>query len=179
AALRARFGKRVNGITGVRFTDGYDLAQRYAVADWADPHGDALGGMPYRESYYAALGTEIMRGVDRMQRPPLKVVVADADNTLWAGVVGEDGVAGLRIPAGMRALQERLRALRQTGGLLAVCSKNVEADVVAVLTTHPDMTLRRDDFVALKADWRAKPGNVVELATELGLGLDSFVFVDD
>ncbi len=179
AGLRRRLARRLEALAAVDFVDGTELARRYGIEDWADARGDALGGVPYQETYYAALGTAVMRRLDRQARPPLKVVATDADETLWAGIVGEDGLAELTVPPTMVALQERLAELARAGTLLALCSKNVEADVAAVLAQHPDMRLRRDDFVLLKANWQPKPGNVAEAAAELGLGLDSFAFLDD
>ncbi len=180
ADLRTRFQRRLAALGRVECFDGLDLADQYACADWADEAGDALGAVPYQSDYYAVLGTTVMRVADRLCRPPLKVVATDADETLWSGIVGEDGLAGLRVPPVMRGLHRRLAALEASGCLLAVCSKNVRADVEQVLEEHAAFAdLRPDRFVALRADWRPKAENVEELADELGLGLDSFLFLDD
>ncbi len=113
-----------------------------------------------------------------------KLLVLDLDDTLWGGVVGEDGAAGIALGedgAGKchRDLQRLLRALREAGTLLAVVSKNDPALVDEVLDHHPMMLLRRDDFVAVSADWTPKADRIANLVAELDLGLDATVFIDD
>ncbi|QJS09494.1 HAD-IIIC family phosphatase [Streptomyces argyrophyllae] len=113
-----------------------------------------------------------------------KVLVLDLDNTLWGGVLGDDGPAGIELgtvyPGDCYTdLQRRALALRRQGVLLAVCSKNERALVEETLAGHPDMVLRPDDFVAVVADWQRKDLHVAALAEELALGLDAFVFADD
>ncbi|KNB50935.1 HAD-IIIC family phosphatase [Streptomyces caatingaensis] len=113
-----------------------------------------------------------------------KVIAVDLDNTLWDGVLGDDGLEGIAAAATPRGeafgrFQGVLRQLRHQGVLLAVASKNDRSAVEQALREHPDMTLREDDFVRIKANWRPKDANLAELADELNLGLDSFVFVDD
>ena len=113
-----------------------------------------------------------------------KALVLDLDNTLWGGVVGDDGVDGLAIgpevPEGQvyAEFQSYCKALKSIGVVLAVDSKNDEANALAGLN-HPDGVLRPDDFVAIKANWDPKDQNLRALASELNLGVDSFVFADD
>jgi FkbH-like protein len=114
-----------------------------------------------------------------------KVLVLDLDNTLWGGVIGEDGLKGIQIgppsAAGEAhlALQRYAAQLKERGILLAVCSKNNEQDARAPFLEHEGMLLRLEDFVAFTANWQDKPGNLRALASTLSLGLDSFVFMDD
>ncbi|MFC9913344.1 HAD-IIIC family phosphatase [Streptomyces sp. NPDC127197] len=113
-----------------------------------------------------------------------KVLVLDLDGTLWGGVLGEAGPHGIELGAGLRgeAFQDFQRTVRQLGSqgvLLAVSSKNDDDLVREVLKGHPAMVLREDDFVRVNANWKAKHDNVRDIADRLGLGLDSFVFVDD
>jgi len=103
-----------------------------------------------------------------------KVVAVDLDNTLWKGVVGEDGPDGIRPDV---AFQQELRSLRERGVLLAILSKNNETEALAGLDRQP--ALSREDFVAWRINWRAKAENLAEIARELNLGVESFVFVDD
>lgn len=113
-----------------------------------------------------------------------KALVLDLDNTLWGGIVGDDGVDGLAIgpevPEGQvyAEFQSYCKALKSIGVILAVDSKNDEANALAGLN-HPDGVLRPDDFVAIKANWDPKDQNLRALASELSLGADSFVFADD
>jgi FkbH-like protein len=114
-----------------------------------------------------------------------KCVVLDLDNTLWGGVVGDDGLGGVRLGQGSAegeaflAFQEYLKALRGRGILLAVCSKNNEATARQVFEQHPEMVLRLDDISCFVANWNDKPGNIRTIASELNIGLNSLVFVDD
>lgn len=113
-----------------------------------------------------------------------KVLALDLDNTLWGGVIGDDGVEGIEIgpeiPSGQvySEFQEYCRSLKDIGVILAVDSKNDEENALAGLD-HPDSVLTKDDFAAIKANWEPKDKNIRELAAELTLGVDSFVFVDD
>lgn len=114
-----------------------------------------------------------------------KVIVLDCDNTLWGGILGEDGEDGIQIDDTtlkgkvFREVQHTLKGLQKKGVLLSICSKNNPVDVENVLATHPDMVLRSEDFVAKKVNWANKALNIQELALELNLGPDSFVFIDD
>ncbi|WP_188316820.1 HAD-IIIC family phosphatase [Solihabitans fulvus] len=113
-----------------------------------------------------------------------KVLVLDLDGTLWGGVLGDDGPDGIDVggPGAGLAFTEVQRVARQLaaqGVLLAVCSKNDAELVAETLRTHPDLTLRDTDFVAVLANWEPKDRNLVELADRVGLALDSFVFLDD
>jgi FkbH-like protein len=114
-----------------------------------------------------------------------KVLVVDLDNTLWKGVIGEDGLDGIAIgpgsPEGEAYLQLQLYMLelKRRGILLAVCSKNNVEDAQLPFLRHPHMALRLEDFAAFRANWEDKATNLQLAARELSLGLDSFVFLDD
>jgi FkbH-like protein len=113
-----------------------------------------------------------------------KCVALDLDNTLWGGIVGEDGPAGITLggtPEGEAylAFQEYLLALRARGVLLAVTSKNNEGDALEVFEQHPETRLHRSDFAAFIANWEDKPSNLRALAKTLDIGLEEIVFVDD
>jgi FkbH-like protein len=114
-----------------------------------------------------------------------KVLVMDLDNTLWGGVIGDDGLNGIEVgdttPRGeaFKAFQRCALSLSRRGVLLAVCSKNQEATAKEVFEKHPEMVLRLEHFAAFKANWNPKSDNIRAMAEELSLGLDSFVFVDD
>jgi FkbH-like protein len=114
-----------------------------------------------------------------------KVLVTDLDNTLWKGVVGEDGLEGIKIGPGSpqgeahAALQQYLLDLKSRGILLAVASKNNPEDACSPFQQHPHMLLRMEDFAAFEANWNDKAASLREIARKLSLGLDSFVFLDD
>ncbi|MDG1945193.1 MAG: HAD-IIIC family phosphatase [Halioglobus sp.] len=113
-----------------------------------------------------------------------KVIALDADNTLWGGVIGEDGINGIALGKEYpgRAFvdfQKRLLSLQQRGFLLVLCSKNNPDDLNEVLVDHPHQVLKNEHFAAQRVNWLPKPDNLISLAEELNLGLDSFIFVDD
>ena len=113
-----------------------------------------------------------------------KCVVVDLDNTLWGGIVGEDGVHGIKLGhtapgAEFVEFQRLLRTLADRGILLAIASKNNPEDALAALRTHESMVLREEDFSAIRINWRPKPENLASIAEELGIGVDSLVFLDD
>ncbi len=114
-----------------------------------------------------------------------KILVLDCDNTLWGGILGEDGESGLQMSdltsqgRVFREAQYLLKGLKEKGVLLALCSKNNPEDVDRVLALHPEMVLRDVDLVAKKVNWSDKASNILQLAEELNLGIDSFVFLDD
>lgn len=113
-----------------------------------------------------------------------KCLVLDLDNTLWGGILGEAGAAGIAIGHGAvgeayAAFQRYLLELKRKGVVLAVCSKNNLDDVRAVFSDHPDMLIRLDDIAVLEAGWEDKPTVVRRIAATLDIGLDAVVFVDD
>jgi FkbH-like protein len=114
-----------------------------------------------------------------------RVIVCDLDNTLWGGVAGDDGPHKIRLgapdPVGecFHEFQMALKGLRSRGILLAICSKNDEKFALSVIDEHPSMVLRKSDFAAWRINWKDKAENLLSLADELNLGLDSFVFLDD
>lgn len=113
-----------------------------------------------------------------------KVLAIDLDGTTWGGVLGDDGPEGIEVAEGyrgeaFRTFQRAVRQLTAQGVLLAAVSKNDLEPVRAVLRDHPGMTLRENDFVRVVANWHPKHENLVALATDLNIGVDSLVFVDD
>ena len=113
-----------------------------------------------------------------------KCLVLDLDNTLWGGVIGEDGLSGIslgqdNIGSIYTALQRTILQIKDKGVILAVCSRNNQIDVQEVFSHHPGMLLKWDDFVIKKINWQAKDQNIHEIAHELNIGEDSLVFLDD
>jgi FkbH-like protein/FkbM family methyltransferase len=155
------------------------LARQYPIGNVHDPESATAGHVPYTPEGYAALGTALMRTLYRLKSRPRKVIALDCDNTLWTGVCGEDGPAGIGIGEARRRLQEFMIAQMQAGMLLCLCSKNNEHDVLRAFEQHGDMPLKLPHFAARRVNWRQKPENLESLAAELGVGLDSFILVDD
>lgn len=113
-----------------------------------------------------------------------KCLVLDLDNTLWGGILGEDGVEGIKIGGDYPGKafyywQQALLELSKTGVILTICSKNNELDVEELWKRNPFMVLRKEHFSAWRINWNDKASNIQELAKELNIGLDSMVFLDD
>ncbi len=156
-----------------------DVESLYPVAEIYDPHANELGHLPYTPEFFVALATAIARRMHAIRSAPYKVVALDCDETLWSGICGEDGPAGVTLDPPRRELQEFMAERRRGGMLLALCSKNNEEDVVETFRAHPEMPLRFEDFAARRINWESKSANLAALAEELELGLDSFILVDD
>lgn len=131
------------------------------------------------------IAREVTHLVRALRNPQAKLLALDLDNTLWGGIIGDDGLEGIEIgdssPRGeaFKAFQLHIRTLNERGILLAVCSKNDYAKAVEPFEKHPDMMLRLDHFAAFYANWNPKSENLKAIAADLNLGLDSIVFVDD
>ena len=143
-----------------------------------------LGGLRFSTAGERLIATEIERILDAQLVARKKCLLLDLDNTLWGGVIGEDGVNGIQLSetgegARYRDFQLRIRELGDMGIILGVVSKNNEADVIEAFQEHEHMALRRTDFAAMKINWSAKAENIAELAQDLDIGLDSIVFIDD
>ncbi|MBF0553597.1 MAG: HAD-IIIC family phosphatase [Nitrospirae bacterium] len=114
-----------------------------------------------------------------------KVLVFDCDNTLWSGIIGEDGANGIDMSSNtargsvFNEIQHIALSLNKKGVLLGICSKNNEDDVDEVLKTHPDMKIRNENLTVKKVNWDDKTINLSAVSTELNIGIDSMVFVDD
>lgn len=163
----------------VLFVEPSDVLLRYQVSRYEDSYADFLGNIPYTPQYFVALGTTLMRRIYRMLAPEPKVLVVDGDNTLWDGVLGEDGLSGVEIGSARQEMHELLITQRRAGRILCLCTKNDPAEVEAALAAIPGRRLQRDDFVHVRANWLPKSENVRELASDLGLALDTFIFIDD
>ena len=140
--------------------------------------------MRLNPSGLAVLAELVVRHVAAHRGMAKKVIVLDLDNTLWGGVVGEAGLAGLRlgedgIGRAFQDFQRELLKLHDAGVLLAVASKNNPEDALEVFDRHAGMVLKRDHLAAMRINWQDKVTSVRELARELNLGIDSFVFLDD
>jgi len=162
---------------GVYLLDYSSLAARFA--DWHDETKWVAARMPIRASRLPHLVNEWLRFVVPLAGRAAKVLVTDLDNTLWRGVVGEDGIDGIRIDPEFGSVQRVLLDLQQQGLLLAICSKNNSEDAMGVLLQHPRMILRPEHFASMRINWGDKAQNLREIAAELNLGLDSFAFLDD
>lgn len=174
-----RLADGMAGLPGVVVLTADAIQRAYPVAEHADVPAEQLGGIPYTSRFFAAIGTMIARTYLACRQPPVIVLALDCDQTLWAGVCGEDGLAGVQVDAPRRALQEFAVRQHDAGTLLCLCSKNNPADVLEVFARRTDMPLGLEHIVARRLNWREKSANLAALAEELGQSLDGFVFLDD
>lgn len=179
AQMDRELQRELEGESNITLLSTETLQKAYPVAEYYDPSGDELGHVPYTQPFFGALGTMIMRTYDLLNRPPYKVIVLDCDNTLWQGVCGEDGPDGIIISEPYQRLQQFMLGQAEKGMLLCLSSKNIEEDVMAVFDGRTDMILTKDKLVSWRINWQPKSQNLRELASELQLGLESFIFLDD
>ena len=160
-------------------------AARDGIAAWHDPvlwHRAKQDVTPVAAPVYGDL---VARLVAALQGRSAKCLVLDLDNTLWGGVIGDDGLEGIVIGQGSAlgeaflAVQAHAKALAARGVILAVCSKNDEANALSPFERHPEMLLRRSDISCFVANWDDKAANLRRIARELNIGIDSLVFLDD
>lgn len=143
-----------------------------------------LGNMPYSMTGINAIADLICNACSSINGMRKKCIAVDLDNTLWGGVVGEDGIDGIILSehkegACFKDTQRLLLKMKKQGVLLVVLSKNMIDDVYEVFEKHPDMVLKKEDFVKIIANWESKASNIKKIAAELNIGLDAFVFLDD
>jgi FkbH-like protein len=143
-----------------------------------------FGSLPLSQEGETLLAREILRIENVLRGGRKKCLVLDLDNTLWGGVVGEDGIEGIALAStGMgsqyRDAQRIVKELSEQGVLLAVASKNDREDALRPFREHPHTLLKEDDFLEIKADWNPKPANIAAIAEKLNIGTDSLVFIDD
>ena len=189
---RANFVARLNAhLRTMADEENVDLltvdaqATRDGIDAW---HSPALWHRSKQEIAIAAgplYGDLVARLIAAKKGYSYKCLVLDLDNTIWGGVVGDDGLEGIVIGRGTALgeafvqFQDYCRELSRRGVILAVCSKNDEANALEPFDSHPDMVLKRNDISCFVANWSDKASNMRAIAEKLNIGLDSLVFVDD
>lgn len=179
-ALAEKIRAAVAALPGLHWLDPAPLAAACGVTRIEDPVRDELGHIPFSREYFDVLGTALARRALAARMRRFKVIAVDCDQTLWRGVCGEVGAAGVAFDPWHLELQRLLVAQQAAGRLIVLCSKNAPEDVWAVFEARrAEMPLRREHVVDAAIDWEPKSGNLQALARRLNLGLDSFVFLDD
>jgi FkbH-like protein len=168
----------------VLLVDCERLAARVGKRRWLDPRLWYGTRQPVAHESLPILARETAAVLAADLGLAARCLVLDLDNTLWGGIIGEDGLDGIAIGEGpdgeaYAAFQEYVGALRRRGIVLAVASKNDLHAARQPFGEKPGMRLKLDDFAMFVADWRRKPAQIEEIATTLGLGLDAIVFADD
>lgn len=140
---------------------------------------------PFKKSFLDIYAQELVKIAKALKGKSKKCLVLDCDNTLWGGIIGEDGLQGIKLsrhsyPGNIFwEFQKSVLRLQERGVLIAICSKNNEQDVWEVFDDHSDCLLKREHLSSWRINWNDKATNINSLAAELNLGIDSFVFVDD
>jgi HAD superfamily phosphatase (TIGR01681 family) len=161
------------------------LANLVGQAAWSAARYWYAAKYPFATAMIPLYADHVMRMISAHMGRSRRVLVLDLDNTLWGGIVGDDGVEGLVLGTGTplgetySALQRMALSLKERGILLCVSSKNDEAIALDAFRSHPEMVLREEDIVVFRVNWDDKAANIKAIADTIDLGLDSFVFLDD
>lgn len=183
-AMEDAFENELESVHGVVRIDLAALQREFGAQRAIDLRTWYLFRQPYCEAFFAEMGRLIGRTLASTRRSARKCLVLDADNTLWGGILGEEGIGGIRLGdefpgSAYRDLQRLALHWRRQGVFLAVSSKNNPQDVEEVFRNHDGMLLRENDVSVFVVNWRPKSEAVVEVARWLNIGLESLVFVDD
>ena len=184
AELNLQFSREASRRPKLMLQDIQGISARLGLHHWFDHDRWFSYKIAQTPESHLAMAQSLTSMVRALYGRSRKVLVLDLDNTLWGGVIGDDGVDRIKIgketpvAEAYTAFQEYCLAQRDRGVLLAVCSKNNE-NVAKSGFDHPDSVLKLAHFSAFKANWEPKSENIVQIAQELNLGVDSFVFVDD
>jgi len=183
AQVREALRHRLAGQRGVLIADAEEAIRAIGTERAYNWRLMVFAHIPFSEEAFSIIGRRMARLILLSLQPARKVVVVDADNTLWGGAVGEDGPHGIDLRENDRGeayrnFQAFLLELRRAGALLAVCSKNHESDVWEAFARR-EMRLKKEHLAAWRINWQAKSISIREIAEELRLGLDSFVMIDD
>jgi FkbH-like protein len=182
--LNARLVESARALPGLYIEDVDRLAAQIGQNRWCDVRMWHLARAPLSGHALPALASSHAAFINASCGPRRKCLVVDLDDTLWGGVLGEQGMHGIALghtyPGNaFRRFQQAVLGLSRRGVLLAINSKNNPDEVLEVLESHPDMVLRAHHFSAMQINWRDKADNMLEIAEALGIGLDSLVFFDD
>ena len=143
-----------------------------------------IGHAPYTQEACMEICKEEIKFIRALKGKNKKCLVLDCDNVLWGGIIGEDGIPGIKLSktypgSAYYEFQEEIVNLYHRGVIIALCSKNNEEDVWKVFKEHPDMQLKEKHIAAYRINWNDKASNIKMIADELNIGLDSMVFIDD
>jgi FkbH-like protein len=165
--------------------DVASIAETVGLANWHSPTEWALGKLPFAQEFLPLYAEHVCRVIAALCGKSRRCLVLDLDNTLWGGVIGDDGLKGIKIAQGDAAgeaylnFQRFILSLRERGVVLAVSSKNEDETARLPFRKHAEMLLREEHFAIFQANWSDKATNIQTIANEIALGLESLVFVDD
>lgn len=182
--LNERFADYANSHDNFYLHDFHGLSAKIGLSKWHNPFQYCVYKFAMNYDVMPEVSLSLAKIIRAVLGKTKKCLVLDLDNTLWGGVIGDDGMEGIKIghetPAAeaYTVFQEYVLKLKQRGIILAVCSKN-DDHIARSGFEHPDSVLHLDDFVSFRANWKPKDLNIVDIAQEINIGLDSLVFLDD
>jgi FkbH-like protein len=165
--------------------DAAGLAETVGLARWHCPSQWNMAKLPFADRFVPLYADHVGRLIGALRGKSRRCLVLDLDNTVWGGVIGDDGMEGIKLAEGdavgeaFRSVQAMALELRRRGIVLAVSSKNDDAVARRVLHDHAEMLLREEHIAVFQANWNDKATNIKAVSEQLSLGLDSFVFLDD
>jgi FkbH-like protein len=170
--------------SNVYFVDVNLCMSRLGIKDFYDTRYWHIGKAPYTRLAMHEIALEDFKYIRPLKGRNKKCLVLDCDNTLWGGIVGDDGLTGIMLGktypgSAYYEFQQEILNLYNRGIIIALCSKNNEEDVWDVFRNHPDMILSENQIAVSQINWRDKVANIRQIALDLNIGLDSIVFVDD
>ena len=183
-SLNRELVKMTDAFKGLYLVDYEGLIYRHGARHWHDKRMEYYAQAPIEKNMYLNLAHEFAKVIRILNGGAKKCLVVDLDNTLWGGILGEDGPEGIKLGEtypgnAFKKFQEKLLELHDRGILLAISSKNNLADVEQVFANHSDMVLSLDHFVAKQINWQPKSHSLIEIADTLNIGLEHIVFIDD
>src|SRR5215469_13761857 len=161
------------------------LAETVGLAEWHSPTEWNLAKLAFSNSYLPLYADHVARVLAALRGKSRRALVLDLDNTLWGGVIGDDGIEGIQCAQGdptgeaFLSLQRLVLDFRARGIVLAVCSKNNDETARLPFREHPEMLVKEEHIAVFQANWNDKATNIKAIAKELSLGIDSLVFLDD
>ncbi|WP_051971399.1 HAD family hydrolase [Massilia sp. 9096] len=176
---------RAGAVDGATMFDVAQLAASSGLDEWHDPVQWNIGKFPFSHDLVPLYADALCRLVMAAKGKARKCMVLDLDNTLWGGVIGDDGMTGIVLAQGdpvgeaFLSIQRTALALRERGIVLAVSSKNDEAVARQVFREHPDMLLREEHIAVFQANWKDKASNLRAIADTLNIDVSALVFLDD
>jgi FkbH-like protein len=182
--LNLRLAESVFGTEDL-LLDVAGLAETVGLADWHSPSEWNLAKLPFSSGFLPLYADHVARLLAALRGKSRRVLVLDLDNTVWGGVIGDDGLEGIQCAQGdatgeaYRSVQRLALELRERGVVLAVSSKNDDEIARLPFRKHPEMLLKEEHIAVFQANWNDKATNITAIAKELSLGLDSIVFLDD
>ena len=171
-------------LQGVFIVNYQSLVNRFGYAQWFDKRMELYAQAPVAQIMLPNLASEYVKYFRALKGLSKKCLVVDLDNTLWGGIIGEDGLEGIKMNqqypgSAFIKFQEMILTLYNRGIIIAIASKNNPEDVDEVFRSHPNMLLKKNHFASIEVNWNPKSESIRKIAMDLNIGMEHLVFVDD